>query len=164
VDTALESVKEVVPVGKINVGRVILGGMVAGLLYNLINWVAHGVILKKASSESMAELNMGLPSTGQTVQLWLIWMVYGITLAWVYAAIRPRFGPGLLTAVRAAIVVWVVGIAVPALPNAVLGFASAQMILADALVGLVGLLVGGLIAGYLYREKEPTTSPLRTED
>jgi hypothetical protein len=33
-------------VGKINVGRVIVGGLVAGLAYNVINWLAHGVILK----------------------------------------------------------------------------------------------------------------------
>jgi hypothetical protein len=46
----------------------------------------------------MAELNMSPPSTVQMLQLWLIWTVYGLTLAWVVAAIRPRFGPGLATA------------------------------------------------------------------
>lgn len=92
------------------------------------------------------------PSTSQTIQLWLIWMLYGMVLAWVYAAIRSRFGPGLGTAIRAAIVVWTVGIVVPALPNAVLEFASMRMILVDALVGLIGLAIGGTLAGYLYKE------------
>lgn len=142
--------------GKINVGRVILGGLAAGLAYNLINWIGHGVILKAASSQTMAELNMEPPGTGLRVQLWLIWVGYGVALAWIYAAIRPRFGPGFVTAVRAGGIVWFVGIVVPALPMAVLGFASAGMILADVLVGLTGLMVGGSIAGYLYREEEPT--------
>jgi hypothetical protein len=138
--------------GKLDLRRVILGGLAAGLTYNIINWLAHGVILNATSAEAMAELNLAPPSAGQTVQLWLIWLIYGMTLAWVYAAIRPRFGPGLGTAIRAAIVVWMVGIVVPALPNAVLGFASMQMILVDCLVGFIGLAAGGALAGYLYKE------------
>lgn len=137
---------------KINTGRVILGGLAAGLAYNVINWFAHGVVLKALSGRAMADLNMAPPSTAQTLQLWLIWMVYGLTLAWVVAAIRPRFGAGLRTALWAAMVVWVAGVVVPALPNAVLGFASMQMILADCLVGLIGLVVGGVAAALLYRE------------
>ncbi len=137
---------------KLNVRRVILGGLAAGLTYNVINWLGHGVIFKATSSEAMAELEMASPSAGQTVQLWMIWLMYGMTLAWVYAAIRPRFGPRLGTAIRAAIVVWIVGIVVPALPMAVLGFASMQMVLVDFLVGFVGLAVGGALAGYLYKE------------
>ena len=141
--------------GKINLGRVILGGLAAGLAYNLINWIGHGVILKAASSETMAELNMEPPGAGLQIQLWLIWLGYGVALAWVYAAIRPRFGPGFATALRAGGTVWFVGIVVPALPMVVLGFATAGMVLADLLVGLAALLAGGLIAGYLYREEDP---------
>ena len=77
--------------GKMNTGRVILGGLTAGLAYNLINWIGHGVILKAASTETMAELNMEPPGVGLRAQLWLIWWGYGVTLAWVYAAMRPRF-------------------------------------------------------------------------
>ena len=137
---------------KINTSRVILGGLAAGLAYNVINWFAHGVVLRALSERTMAELDMAPPSTVQMLQLWLIWTVYGFTLAWVAAAIRPRFGPGLPTALRAAMVVWIAGVIVPALPNAVLGFASMQMILIDALVGLIGLVVGGVVADHSYRE------------
>ena len=35
--------------------------------------------------------------------------VIGILLVWLYAAIRPRFGPGPKTAILAALVVWVCG-------------------------------------------------------
>jgi hypothetical protein len=35
--------------------------------------------------------------------------VVGILLVWVYAAIRPRFGPGGKTAVYAALIVWICG-------------------------------------------------------
>ncbi len=48
--------------------------------------------------------------------------------------------------------VWLAGIVVPALPNAVLGFASLGMVFADLLVGLVDLVVAGFVAGLVYRE------------
>jgi hypothetical protein len=143
---------EVLLMARINLGRVVLSGLAAGLAYNLINWLAHGVIFKATSSEAMAELNMAPPSAVQVLQLWLVWMIYGLTLAWLVAAIRPRFGPGLRTALWAATVVWIAGIVVPALPNAVLGFASMHVILVDLLVGLIGLAVGGVVVGHLYQE------------
>jgi hypothetical protein len=100
----------------------------------------------------MAELNMSPPSAVQALQLRLVWMIYGLTLAWLTAAIRPRFGAGLRTALWAATAVWIAGIVVPVLPNAVLGFASMDVILVDLLVGLIGLAVAGVVAGYLYKE------------
>ena len=136
---------------KINFCRVTLGGLAAGLVYNLINWLAHGVLFKAVSGEAMAELNMTPLGALEVLQLRLIWMIYGLTLAWLVAAIRPRFGPGLYTALRAATVVWLAGIVVPALPNAVLGFASMPMILVDLLVGLLGLAAGGVAADCLYK-------------
>ena len=136
----------------INTRRVILGGLAAGLAYNVINWFAHGVVLRALTDETVADLNMAPPSPVQMLQLWLIWTGYGLTLAWVVAAIRPRFGPGLGTPLFAALAVWIAGIVVPALPNAVWGFASMPMILVDALVGLVGLVIGGVLAAYLYKE------------
>ena len=145
-------VYEVDPMSKIDYRRVILGGLAAGLTYNIINWLAHGVILKAASGEAMAELDMTPPGLGLRAQLWLIWFIYGMTLAWIHAAIRPRFGPRFGTAIRAAIAVWIVGIVVPALPNAVLGFAALKIVLVDCLVGFVGLAVAGVLAAYIYKE------------
>jgi hypothetical protein len=135
----------------INVGRMLLAGLAAGICYNIVNWLGHGLILRAASSESMAELNIA-PSLGTVAQLWAIWTVYGLAVAWLYAVMRPRFGTLQLTAVLAAVTVWLAGIVVPALPNAVLGFASLGMVFADLLVGLVDLMVAGFVAGLVYRE------------
>ena len=84
------------------------------------------------------------------MQLWAIWTVYGLVVAWLYVVLRPRFGTLLQTAVSATATVWLAGIVVPALPNAVLGFASLGMVLADLVVGLVNLLVAGFVAGLVY--------------
>ena len=135
----------------INVGKMLLAGLAAGICYNIVNWLGHGLILRLTASESMVELN-NAPSLGTVVQLWAIWIVYGLVVAWLYAVMRPRFKTLQLTSFVAAVTVWLVGIVVPALPNAVMGFASLGMVLSDLLVGLVDLIAAGFVAGLIYRE------------
>lgn len=108
--------------GRMNLGRIVVGGLIAGFAYNVVNWIGHGLILEAVSTDTMAEPHIAPPSIGQRVQLWSIWMLYGVMVAWLYAAMRPRFGEGFRTAAFAATTVWIVGIVVPALPNWVLGF------------------------------------------
>jgi hypothetical protein len=136
----------------INLGRVLAGGLIAGLCYNVINWIGHGLIFRPVSSESMAQLGVAQPSFAQSAQLWSIWILYGVLVAWLYASMRPRFGAGPGTAACAGLTVWLAGIVVPALPTAVLGLYSLGAVCADLVVGLVGLLAGAWIAGFLYRE------------
>jgi len=138
--------------GRMNLGRIVVGGLIAGFAYNVVNWIGHGLILEAVSTDTMAEPHIAPPSIGQRVQLWSIWMLYGVMVAWLYAAMRPRFGEGFRTAAFAATTVWIVGIVVPALPNWVLGFFSLGTILADLLVGIVGLLIGAVLAGLIYQE------------
>jgi hypothetical protein len=129
----------------------LLAGLAAGVCYNIVNWLGHRLILTATASESLAEQSVA-PSLGTVAQLWAIWTGYGLVVAWLYAVMRPRFGTLHSTAVLAAVTVWLVGIVVPALPNAVLGFASLGMVLADLLVGLVDLVVAGFVAGLVYRK------------
>ena len=139
----------------INLGRVLFGGLIAGIGYNVVNWIGHGLILRAESDELMAELDVAPPTFAQSAQLWSIWILYGVLVAWLYASMRPRFGPGPRTAAFAGLTVWLAGIVVPALPTAVLGFYSLGVVCADLVVGLVGLLAGAWIAGFLYREQPP---------
>src|SRR5437899_10511040 len=75
--------------GKINLGSVVLGGLVAGVVLNIVDYLVFAVVLK-------------LPVTsGQLIWFVILDFVYGIGLVWVYAAVRPRFNPGPRTAVIA---------------------------------------------------------------
>src|SRR2546422_7826803 len=68
--------------GKINLGSVVLGGLVAGVVLNIVDYLVFAVVLK-------------LPVTsGQLIWFVILDFVYGIGLVWVYAAVRPRFNPG----------------------------------------------------------------------
>lgn len=93
--------------GKINVGRWILGGIVAGIVFDILDFPVDGVWLSKMWS---SQLNaFGAPGVGAKQVLWLniIGIIGGLVAVWIYAAIRPRFGAGVKTAIYAGIAVWV---------------------------------------------------------
>jgi hypothetical protein len=96
--------------GKINTGRVILGGLAAGLVMNVSEAVLHAVVLRE-EGEKLVQLwqEKGLlPEVSSTALVWVILLTFalGIAAVWTYAAIRPRFGPGPGTALVAALAVW----------------------------------------------------------
>ena len=91
--------------GKINWSRVVLGGLLAGVVLNVVDWLLYGVWLKQDFASAMQAL--GKPGSMDNLIPWFVFLdfVYGIGLVWVYAAIRPRFNPGVSTAVIASAVV-----------------------------------------------------------
>ena len=107
--------------GKINVRRLILGFLVGGVVFNVavipINiWEAE---MFEAMYETLGvslETLTGLPS-GQYALLMAAWLLIGMALGGggvvVYVAIRPRFGPGLKTALYAGVIVWFFSYALP---------------------------------------------------
>jgi len=95
-------------VGKINMQRVLLGGLLAGLVLNVVDFLLYGVLWKDDITAALAALNRP-PMSDSAIPLFVVLdFLYGIVLVWTYAAIRPRFGPGPKTAVYAGLLVWVV--------------------------------------------------------
>ncbi|UCF20667.1 MAG: hypothetical protein JSU87_04455 [Gemmatimonadota bacterium] len=92
--------------GKINIGRVVTGGLLAGVVINALEFLLNEPILGGQWSDAMVALGLEEPS-GMTLLWYVIWgFVLGIGIVWIYAAIRPRFGPGPKTAVTAGLAVW----------------------------------------------------------
>ena len=92
--------------GKINMQKVIIGGLVAGLVLNVVDMVLFGVVLKDDMAAAMAALNKPAMSNAQIPWFVFLDFVFGVFLVWLYAAIRPRFGAGPGTAVKAGLAVW----------------------------------------------------------
>jgi hypothetical protein len=99
--------------GTIKIGRVILGGIVAGIVGNLLGFLVDGVLLAPQWAASMKTLGRGGFTAGQVIAFNIIGLVYGIFVVWLYAAIRPRFGAGPKTAVYAGLAAWAIGALVP---------------------------------------------------
>lgn len=92
--------------GKINMQRVILGGLVAGLVLNAFDFLMYGVVLRADMEAAMQAL--GKTMEGQPMWLFvLLDFLFGIWIVWLYAMIRPRYGPGPRTAVLTGLYVWV---------------------------------------------------------
>jgi len=94
----------------VNWGRVILGGILAGVVINISEFVLNEIVLKKSNEEAMKSLGKTMPESGQTMGVWImLGFVIGIAAVWIYAAIRTRYGAGPGTAVKAGLAVWVLG-------------------------------------------------------
>jgi len=57
--------------------------------------------------EEMKALGKTMPEGGSTIAVWMVYgFAWAIAAVWLYAAIRPRFGPGAKTALCAGLAVW----------------------------------------------------------
>lgn len=139
--------------GKINMGRVILAGLVAGLVADVLGYLTDGVLLASQWADGMKALGRTNFSPNQWIWFDMLGLVSGIAVIWVYAAIRPRFGPGVKTAVYAGVAVWFVGSLLPNL--AFMWFAdlfSHQLTLMTTLGGIIETVVGAIAGAALYKE------------
>jgi len=92
----------------INWGRVILGGLLAGLVMNIGEAALHGGVLARDAADLYMRLN--IPDSADPMNLTALIIatfVMGIAGVWLYAAIRPRYGAGPKTALCAGLAVWV---------------------------------------------------------
>ncbi|UCC81953.1 MAG: hypothetical protein JSW46_13205 [Gemmatimonadota bacterium] len=95
--------------GKINLGRVLLGGLLAGVVLTVLEFVLNGLIVGDQWTAAMESLNRTAPEGAGVMIAYVVWnFLLGIALVWFYAAVRPRFGPGPKTAVITGLAVWFV--------------------------------------------------------
>src|SRR5271169_5559148 len=90
--------------GRINWWRVLLCGLLAGVI-----WIALGSVVTALLGRDFAALpnnNLATPSPGFILFNVVMDLLEGISILWLYAAIRPRYGPGAKTAIIAAFAWW----------------------------------------------------------
>ncbi len=136
----------------INVGRVIGGGLVAGLVMNVVDGVTNGKILAPQWEAETKRLGIDMSQQSQALPGWLTYgFLCGIVLVWLYASIRPRYGPGARTAVIAGLALWLIThLAFAAW--AFTGLYSVGVVAASTVGGLVAGVAGGLAGCALYKE------------
>jgi predicted anti-sigma-YlaC factor YlaD len=140
--------------GKINVGRVILGGIVAGIVSDILGYLVDGVLLAQRWAGEMSDLGRQDFSTNQIIGFNLLGLASGIALIWVYAAIRPRFGAGAMTAIYAGLAVWFIGVLIPNTGFMVVAHIFGKhLALYTTSGGLVETLAGALAGAALYKEE-----------
>jgi len=139
----------------INASKVVVGGLAAGVMGNLVGYVGFGMLLgprfeAEAAAVAPALAGRGM-TTGAIVTEIVSTFVIGLLLVWLYAAIRPRFGPGSRTAIFAAMVVWVCGFLFH-MDLLIDGLVTQQTYALASLVALVQLIAAAWVGGMLYKE------------
>lgn len=138
----------------INVGRWLGGGVAAGAVIWLLEGAASFLYMDDMQ-EALAAHSLAMEMTGGTMALIVVAsLLMGLTLVFFYAAVRPRFGPGPRTAVIAAIALWVASYVVTLIGYCLLGLFPTRLLALWAVIGLVELVLGATIGGWVYRESE----------
>lgn len=91
-----------------NYARIVLGGLVAGVVLNIGEFILNDFLLKEQMTEMFRRFNITPPSGSFIAIAVILTFALGILLVWLYAMIRPRYGPGPKTAICAALVIWFV--------------------------------------------------------
>ncbi len=137
--------------GKINVGRVVLGGLVTGLVMNIGEFLLNGKVLANQMTTFMTQHNFKEPANFIPIAVALTF-VLGIVTVLGYACIRPRLGPGVKTAVIAGLFAWFGVYFYSGIINGVLfGIPMNTMIMVLAW-GLVEFSVAAVAGAWLYKE------------
>lgn len=139
---------------KINTVRVITGGLLAGLLMNISEFLLNTVVVAKDVEQVMGSLNRPPVGGGEIAKLVALTFFVGIAAVWFYAAIRPRFGPGPKTAALAGFVLWAMVYLYSAVVGSAIGLFPAKVYIIGAAWELAATLIATLAGAALYKEAE----------
>ena len=139
--------------GKINIGRVVIAGLVAGIVSDLLGFLVDGVLLAPRWADGMQNLGHAAFPLSEWIAFNMLVLIGGIVTIWIYAGIRPRFGAGVGTAVRAGIVAWLLTNMIPNLSFMwVAQLFSRHLTVYTTAGGLVEIVVGTIAGAALYKE------------
>src|SRR5262245_58545650 len=140
---------------RINTSKMLLGGVAAGLVLAAASYVSDQFIMAK-DWQSVAQLrNIDiLEMGGQSALILSIVtnLLLGFLIVFVYAGIRPGFGPGPGTALIAAFTIFLASALVMATMAGI--FFSRDLYIRSEAITLVAMLGAGLAGGWVYGEEE----------
>jgi hypothetical protein len=137
---------------RINCGRLVLGGLVAGIVLNIGESLLNAVVVAKQMEETFKRINVAPPS-GTFIGIAVVMtFLLGLVLAWLYALIRPRLGPGPKTAIVAAVILWFCVYVYSGIINGLVIGVPFTMILIAMAWGFVEYALAALVGGWLYKE------------
>ena len=135
----------------INVARVIMAGLAAGVVANVLDF-GGGLLLQDDQIAQAQRLGLRPEDLEASFPVWIVVdFVYGLLLAFTYAAIRPRFGPGPPTAIIAGATLFLAITAI-LFGFMTMGMFTQALFFKGAFVSAISTLAASLTAGAIYRE------------
>lgn len=136
-----------------NTGRVIAGGLVAGVVINIGETLLNTVVLADEMQALNARFNLPPMTAGTIGGFVVMCFVLGLLAVWLYAAVRPRLGPGPKTAAIVALAIWIAAYLFPTISSYLMGFFPGGVTTFVLGWGLVEVIAGTIAGAYVYREE-----------
>ena len=135
----------------ISMKHVVMGGLVTGLVINVGETVLNGYLIMPHYAERMTAY--GVAESPHSVAIFAVYgFLLGIVAVWLYAAMRPCFGPGPKTAVLAGLAVWFLYSGSFADFHLAIPLFSSTVPLATLAWGLVEVPLATMLGAAIYRE------------
>lgn len=153
--------------GKISTWRVLVGGAFAGVLLWFGHGFVHMVLLKDFGSGLVKDgLMIGpeeMKASGALLTMFCTDLLTGFLIAWLYAAVRPRLGAGLMTAITTGLAVWALLFLQAGIPEYVWIPRFREATVLGSLAGVIQFTVAAAVAGWVYAEPgdRPAATPTR---
>jgi hypothetical protein len=137
---------------KINFGRVLLGGFVAGLILSVGEFLLNEKVLGAQMKALMKTHKFDEPPGYFVPVAIALTILLGVVIVLGYAAIRPRFGAGPKTAIIAALFAWFGIYLYNGIIQGLVFSTSRNMLLIILAWGLVEYILATLVGAWLYKE------------
>lgn len=138
--------------GNINMGRVLVGGLLAGLVLNIGEFLLNDFVLGPQMKEFLTRHNFAEPGTNFMIVAVGLTFVLGIVIVLGYAFIRPRLGAGVKTAIIAGLFAWFAAYFYSGIINGMLVGIPMNTMALVLVWGVVQYTVAAVAGAWLYKE------------
>jgi hypothetical protein len=139
-----------------NTSRVVAGGIVAGVVLNVIDWFVYTRLLVDRMTASMEQYKPGssaIMMSGNAITIYIITdFVFGLLFVYTYAAVRPRLGPGPRTAATVAGLFWLFATFINA-SQLIMGMMDTSLFWETSLIQLITFVLGTWFGAMVYTEE-----------
>jgi hypothetical protein len=136
----------------INYRRVLLGGLIAGVVINIGEYLLNEVVLVRQMEETLRRFSIPRPGVNFIALAVLLTLLLGIVIVLLYAMIRRRFGPGPRTAVVAGLIAWFSVYVYAGILSGALLAIPVRLLILGILWGLVEYSLGAVLGAWVYQE------------
>ncbi|CAN5663913.1 hypothetical protein BH23GEM1_BH23GEM1_02230 [soil metagenome] len=140
--------------GNIDYSKVLIGGLVAGIVFFALDFLGY-MIMGMDMDAWLARHSLHEPPMWVFIVMDIL---YGMLIVWLYAAIRPRFGPGPKTAAIAAAFTWLF-FALTYFGLHMMGLFTQGDYMMMAAWGFVMALGAAMAGAWVYKESEGAGAP-----
>ncbi len=135
-----------------NFGRVFLGGLLAGLILNIGEFVLNTKVLGPQMMAFFSQHGFKDPGSNFIIVAVVMTFLLGIVAVWLYALIRPRLGPGVKTAIVAALILWFGIYLYSGVINGIFLGIPTNALMIGIIWGLVEYIIATIAGAWLYTE------------